>query len=261
VDEYVTVRRQDGVATVTLNRPVRHNSFVPAMLEQLRDSLQDVSGDPGVRVILLRAGGRSFSTGGDVAGFARHQGRELAAYAHRLVGLLNDAILIMLRAPQPIVGAVHGIVTGGALGLVLACDVVYLTPAATFTPYYSVVGFSPDGGWTALLPEVIGTQRVSAILAQNRTISAAQAVEWGMATALVAEDDLAETVENAVALLLEKRPGAIRHGKGLLLAAMGDVRAALEREREAFVQQILTDEAREGMERFLGDLRAPTASR
>jgi 2-(1,2-epoxy-1,2-dihydrophenyl)acetyl-CoA isomerase len=251
MQELILLAQQGPVVTVTLNRPVRHNSFTVDLLEQLLRAICQAPEQPGARAVLLRAAGRSFSTGGDVAVFYQHEGIALTDYAYRLVGLLNDVVLAMLRSPLPIVGRVHGAVTGGALGLVLGCDVVYVTPNAGFTPYYSVVGFSPDGGWTALLPQIIGYQRVAAILAQNRTITAQQAVEWGLATALVAEDDLDDVLSSALQLLTEKKAGSLAQGRRLLLNRHVDLREALERERSAFVSQIATAEARQGMVDFL----------
>ncbi|HCR80727.1 MAG TPA: enoyl-CoA hydratase/isomerase family protein, partial [Alcanivorax sp.] len=100
----------------------------------------------------LDAEGRSFSTGGDVGGFYDTPRAERHDYASRVVGTLNAVILDLLSLPLPTVAAVHGMVTGGSVGLVLACDIVVAGPRASFAPWYTRVGYSPDGGWTALMP-------------------------------------------------------------------------------------------------------------
>jgi 2-(1,2-epoxy-1,2-dihydrophenyl)acetyl-CoA isomerase len=252
------IKQVDSIAVVMLNRPERHNSLVPALLEELLAALEGIASDPQVRGVILQAEGRSFSTGGDMAGFAAHLD-DLAVYSSEIVGLLNEVILALRRLPQPVVAAVQGMVTGGSLGLVLGCDVVLVAPEASFTPYYSVVGFGPDGGWTAMLPAVIGSKRAAEVLLRNLTISAEQAVAWGLGSRIVpAERIQAEALVVAQEIAV-KKPGSIRHTKRLLNLAQGDpspgsgqgLAARLEAERACFVEQIVTEEAREGIAAFL----------
>ncbi|MEJ2738143.1 MAG: enoyl-CoA hydratase/isomerase family protein, partial [Anaerolineae bacterium] len=118
------IRERSGpLAILTLNRAERHNSLVPALLEEILAALGGVRADSGVRAVVLQANGRSFSTGGDLGGFHEHM-HSLEAYARTIVGLLNELILALVALPIPIVGAVHGLVTGGSMGLVLGCDTV-----------------------------------------------------------------------------------------------------------------------------------------
>jgi len=242
----------DGaVATITLNRPERHNSLVPELLEELLDAFAAAAGDPEIRSVVLTANGKSFSTGGDVGEFYAHLD-ELESYAGRIVGLLNEVMLEMLRSRLPIVSAVHGMVTGGSLGLVLASDVVLVAREASFTPWYTVVGFSPDGGWTAMLPAAIGSTRTAAVLLENTTITAQAAVDWGLATRLVTGTDLVAEAQRAASAISDARPLATASAKRLARGDLERVTVDLEAERAAFVAQILTAEARKGMERFLG---------
>ena len=244
----------DGpVATLILNRPERHNSLTPALLEQLLAGLEGLRGQPEVKAVVLQASGRSFSTGGDLAGFAAHPDN-IQAYADRLVGLLNQAMLAMIDLPAPIVAAVQGVVTGGALGLILATDIVLVTPEATFTPYYGVVGFSPDGGWTALLPELIGRQRAALVLMRNASISADQAVAWGLASEIVPPHLLRDRAQAVAQEIAGMQPGAVQRGKRLLWAGL-PVPERLEAERRQFVEQIGTAEAQSGMGLFLKQLK------
>ena len=248
VVKLVLTDRLGSIAVLTLNWVERHNSLVPVLLEELLAALADVAADSGVRAVVLQANGRSFSTGGDVAGFAAHRG-DLAAYASEIVGLLNQAILALVELPVPVVAAVHGIVTGGSLGLVLGCDVVLVAPEASFTPYYSVVGFSPDGGWTAMLPGIIGPKQAAEVLLRNLTITAEQAVAWGLASRIVPAESIRDEARAVAQDLAAKKPGSVRHTRRLL--AQGDWAARLEAERAHFVEQIVTEEARQGISAFL----------
>ncbi|MEW5960610.1 MAG: enoyl-CoA hydratase-related protein [Chloroflexota bacterium] len=250
MSQLVLLERREAIAEVTLNRPERHNSLVPALLEELLATLATIQADTAVRAVVLRANGRSFSTGGDVRGFFEHIAT-LETYANRLVGLLNRVILALLDLPAPVVAAVHGPVTGGSLGLVLGADIVLVAPEASFTPYYSVVGFCPDGGWTALLPAVIGPKRAAEILMRNGALTAEQAVAWGLASRIVpAERIRAEALKVAQEVAAQKS-GSLRCAKHLLGAAYGDPAAQLEAERSRFVQQILTEEAWQGLAAFV----------
>ena len=238
------------VGTLTLNRPERHNSLVPELLAQMAEGLATLGRRPGLRVLVLQANGRSFSTGGDVRGFYE-QGDQVGVYAARLVGQLNDVIVTMLDFPVPIVTAVQGAVTGGSLGFLLASDIVLLAPEAGITPYYSVVGFSPDGGWTALLPEVIGAKRTAEVLVRNLTVSASQAVEWGLASRMVPADRLRDESAAAAADIAAMQPGSLHRTRRLLRAAYDDAAARLEAEQREFCEQVTTAEARRGMANFL----------
>jgi 2-(1,2-epoxy-1,2-dihydrophenyl)acetyl-CoA isomerase len=243
---------ENGVGSITLDRADRHNSLVPALLDSLIGDVA-AAARADIGALVLRANGRSFSTGGDVAAFFDVAPAERGAYGGRIVGALNRAILSLLDLPFPVIGRVHGPVTGGSLGLVLACDLVAVTPAAFFQPYYVDVGFSPDGGWTALLPDRIGEAKARMVQLLNRRISAAEAVDWGIASALVPAADLDATISDWLETLGGKVAGAVGATKARLMPPerRAAYAAGLEAERASFVAQIATAAAHEGMARFL----------
>jgi 2-(1,2-epoxy-1,2-dihydrophenyl)acetyl-CoA isomerase len=254
VGDLVLVDNIGSIVRLTLNRPDRHNSLIPALLEDMLAWLSEVRENDQVRALILAANGRSFSTGGDVGGFYEHLG-SIAQYANRLLELLNETILTLMNLPVPVVAAVHGIVTGGSLGLVLAADVVLVAPHTGFTPYYSVVGFSPDGGWTALLPYLIGTKRVAEVLMTNRTITAEQALDWGLASRIVPAEEIRAEAVRVAEVIASMKPGSMRSTKALLSGSPDEMRRRLDAERLSFVKQVQTDEARLGMEAFLNKSR------
>jgi 2-(1,2-epoxy-1,2-dihydrophenyl)acetyl-CoA isomerase len=238
----------DGVARLTLNRPERHNSLVPALLDSLNADLDRIVASDDIRAVVLQAAGRSFSTGGDVASFQAVPRSERRTYAAGLVGSLNRAILALLGLRVPVIGRIHGPLTGGALGLLLACDLAVITPQAFIQPYYTEVGFSPDGGWTAMLPARIGTQQAREIQLLNRRITAVEAVQLGLATTLAESDSLDSTIEGWLMELRSKQPGSIARTKRLLAV---DCAAGLQAEQQQFLEQIDSAEAEAGMARFL----------
>ena len=249
-DQFVSTQIEGPVATVTLNRPERHNSLVPGLLQELGAAIAAAEADSGAKILVLRAAGGSFSTGGDLRGFHEHA-QDIARYADELVGLLNATIIRLYDCRLPVLAVVNGQVTGGALGFVLASDIVLVTDRASFTPYYVEAGFSPDGGWTAILPDVIGRTRATTVQLLNQTITAGQALAWGIATAYADEARLEPAVAELVDDLLGKKPGSVRCTRQLMRPA--DLEVRLDRERDRFVEQIVTTEAMAGIKAWLGD--------
>jgi enoyl-CoA hydratase/carnithine racemase len=140
---------------------------------------------------------------------------------------------------------------GGSMGLVLASDIILVSPNASFTPYYSVVGFSPDGGWTMILPKIIGQKRTAEILMLNETITAENAVNWGLANRLVQKEKLQEEALKMAERLIQNKTGSIARAKHLLWYDINQLERLLEKERQQFIEQIQTEEALEGLQDFV----------
>ena len=248
---FVRVHDSGPVRVVTLVRAERHNALVPELIGGVRAALSETARDPGVRAVVLAAEGTNFSTGGDVGEFAARSGAERADYARRIVGGLNAMMLDLIGLDVPVVTAVQGAVTGGSIGLVLASDIVLLAPDATFAPYYVDVGFSPDGGWTALLPGRIGPTRAMSVQLSNDVIDARDALAWGLANDVVS-GDVREAAMTRARSFAEKRPASVRRTKRLLWGDVAGIAARLDAELESFVEEIVTAEATAGMAAFLG---------
>ncbi|WP_237057373.1 enoyl-CoA hydratase/isomerase family protein [Microbulbifer sediminum] len=249
--EPVHYRLADDVAVLTLNMPERHNALVQALLDGIRGALARCREDQPA-VLVLRAEGRSFSSGGDVAAFYDVQRSERVAYAERLVGALNDVMLDLLRLPVPTVAEVHGMVTGGSLGLVLACDIVVAGSRAHFAPWYTAVGFSPDGGWTVLMPERIGCGRALDVQLTNRRIEAKEALAWGLVNYLAEDGAVTDKVDEIVGRLRAAKTGSVRNTLKLTRPDPDRVARALDAELRHFVELIDSEEADRGMAAFLG---------
>jgi 2-(1,2-epoxy-1,2-dihydrophenyl)acetyl-CoA isomerase len=259
----VQLSRLNGHARLTLARPDRANSLDQALLTDLVAALDALSADPP-EVLILSGEGRHFSTGGDIARFAAEvEAGNGVAYAQAIVGTLHEAILRLLSLPCPVIAELRGATTGGALGLVLAADLVVMREDAFIQPFYAVVGFGPDGGWTALLPDRIGTARALGVQLLNRRIGATDALQLGIATALAASDaELAATTDEWLATLAGHVGGTLTATRRLIWdeARLGLVRARLDAERETFVQRIQETETRSGMAAFLASLRGSKQS-
>lgn len=247
-EQLVTLKLQGSVAVLSLNRPARHNALVPELLTRLIELLAD-DRCRLTSAVILRAEGRSFSTGGDLLGFKQHRAT-IRDYANELVGLLNQAILTLYQHPVPVICAVHGQVTGGSLGFLLASGRVVMRRSATITPWYSEVGFSPDGGWTAMLPDVIGRQQCMHWLSTNASYNAETCQSLGLVQEVV-EDDC-----DTAALRWAHQAGAVKSGsvacsRLLINSKISELKSKLNSEREQFVRQVQLPEAWQGIEQFL----------
>jgi len=248
----VRVSHAGAIATLTLARPAMGNALVPDLLLDLCVALEETARRGETRAVILGADGDAFSIGGDMRRFAREMaGSALEAYSAELVGLLNQAIVTLLKLPQPVVAAVHGVVTGGSIGLVLACDVVVAADNASFKAHYASAGFTPDGGWTALMPALVGRNRAAACVLLNRTVRAADALAWGMVTELAPRAQVASAARAAAQRIAAAPSATMREGKRLLAGDLAAIERALEAERQRFVATIGGAEARDGVARFL----------
>lgn len=248
-ESLVTLDLAGEAAIIRLNRPARHNALVPELLQGLLDKLNDERSREA-RSVILAAQGRSFSTGGDLLGFWRHR-ENIADYAQQLVGLLNQVVLSIYTHPVPVVCAVQGQVTGGSMGLLLASDRVIMKREVCITPWYSEVGFSPDGGWTALLPGLIGREQSINWLSSNASVTAEKCLAMGIAHELVMND----VVEAALAWsrqFAEMSAASIQDARSLTGRNAAQLSQQLEAERTAFVRQVQSPEAIAGIARFIG---------
>lgn len=174
-----------GLARVTLNRPAFLNAMDFEMAERWREVAHAVTTDAAVGAVILDAAGPAFCAGGDVLAMAG--GGVQGADVTRLAGVIGDGIRTFVEAPLPIVAAVHGAVAGGGLGLMLAADYLVAGERAKFVSKYADIGLTPDLGVTTLLPAAIGQRRALELLLQDRTLSASEALDWGLVAEVVAD--------------------------------------------------------------------------
>lgn len=249
----VILDRDGDTAWIRLNRPGRGNALTPDLLETLLEALSQC-GD--ARAVVLTGQGRAFSSGGDIREFhARADDpAALEGFGIAVVSALNQAILALRALPCPTVAAVNGPVTGGAIGLMLSCDIGVMSQDAFIQPYYAKMGFAPDGGWTALLPERIGAARTASWLALDDRVSALAAFEMGLADRLYPSESFAEGVQTILAGLAGHDPEVAVTARRLLEAREihDALSTRLERELSAFTRLLVRPETRARMAAFLG---------
>lgn len=255
--ETIILEIDAGLATVTLNRPDKGNAIDATCAAELRQVALQLSHDPSVRAVLLRANGKLFSGGGDLAGFAAAGSDELPRLVDSMTIDLHAGIARLAKMDAPLVAAVTGAAGGAGMSLVAACDLVIAARSAKFTMGYTKAGLAPDGTSSFFLSRVVGLRRAMDLVLTNRVLTAEQAEDWGLVSRVVDDD---KVVEEATALARQLAAGTTKAfgvaKRVLYEGAASTVEAAMERESAGIATAALTADAQEGIAAFLAK-RAP----
>ncbi|MBP81571.1 MAG: enoyl-CoA hydratase [Acidiferrobacteraceae bacterium] len=180
---HIDYQRDQAIAVICLNQPEGGNTLSRQMALDLLSATQEAQNDQSVRAVVFSAHGPMFSFGGDLKEFQRFgkNAEELVTVADRW----HEAQQSFLTMPKPVVVGVNGMAAGGGVPMTLVGDIVLVDETARYRLAYTAAGLSPDGGSTWLLPRLIGLRRTQELIFENRELSAAEAVEWGLATRTV----------------------------------------------------------------------------
>lgn len=178
-----------GVASIRFHRPNQLNASSQQLLLETLDALHQIERREDVGAILVTGKGRGFNSGFDLKEIPLGEGDTDAIHEHfRITALYWHAMIHMLtRIKKPTLAAINGKVTGGGLGIVLACDVAVSVDSATFVPAWMSIGIANDTGTSYALARVVGFRRAMEWLLSNRTIDAQEALEWGLVNRVYAE--------------------------------------------------------------------------
>ena len=250
--EYATLlfERLGAVARITLNRPDAANALDETVARELMQAAIRISEDRSIRAVILTGAGRMFCAGGDLKAFARQEAR-LPAHLKELAGVLHLAISRFARMEAPVIAAVNGAAGGAGLSLCLFADLVIAAESAKFTLAYTRAGLSPDGGSTFFLPRIVGVRRALELALTNRTLSAAEARDWGIVTRVVPDAEL-RTAVDALARELAAGPTlAIGGAKRLFHQSTWEsLETQMELEAQAIAASGHTEDFREGVTAF-----------
>jgi len=241
----------DGVARITLNRPQAGNTLNSAMGRDLMQAALRCDEDASIRAVLLTGAGGIFCFGGDLKHFVA-EGEHIGPLIKEITTYLHSAISRFTRMQKPLVVAVNGIAAGAGVSLSALGDVVLAAQSATFTAAYTAAGLSPDGGSTYLLPRLIGMRRAQELFFTNRTLSAIEAVEWGLITRVVPDDELMAEAEILVQALAQGPTAAFGTVKSLLAETFSTpLESQLEQEARGIARNAQGVDGREGVMSFV----------
>jgi 2-(1,2-epoxy-1,2-dihydrophenyl)acetyl-CoA isomerase len=241
----------EGVAQITLNRPEALNSINLDIAKDLMYAILRCDEDPAIRAVMIKGAGTLFSAGGDLKAFSA-QKKNLPHYVKEASTYFHAAISRMTRMDPPVIAAVHGYAMGAGMSLAIACDMVLAAETARFMLAYTRVGLTPDGSATYFLPRAIGLKRALDLALTNRMFSAREALEWGMVTRVVPEDEL---LLEARAIATQLAAGPTRtYGASKRLLYNGwteTLETQMEQESQSIANIARTDDVHEGINAFL----------
>jgi enoyl-CoA hydratase/carnithine racemase len=243
----ITSASENGVTTITLNRPEKLNAFSGTMREDLVAALRDAAG----RVIVITGAGRAFCAGGDVEYMSGLQREGDVQSFRKLLDAGRDIVTTIASLDKPVIACVNGVAAGAGCNLALACDYRIASEGAKFSQSFVKIGLHPDWGGTWSLPRLIGPGRAMEMLMTGRMVDANEALRIGLVDRVVAAEQLAAETETLARAIAAGPPIAIAGIKRALRASeTNELRVQIELESEHQLAAFRSKDAAEGMAAF-----------
>ncbi|MFZ6012046.1 MAG: enoyl-CoA hydratase/isomerase family protein [Bacteroidota bacterium] len=239
----------NGVASITLNRPEVYNALNDDITYELQDALKAVAKDDAVRVVVLTGEGKAFCSGQDLKAAS---GQEKRSFLESLHKRYNPIIRAMRHLPKPIIGRINGVAAGAGCSLALACDITVAAEEATLIEVFINIGLVPDSGSSYFLPRLIGLARSFEMCSMGSRIKASEAAAMGLINKSVPADQLDAAVKEYASHYAQAPTKAIGLIKKMLnKATISSVDEMLD--YEAYCQEIAgsTHDYKEGVKAFL----------
>ena len=241
---------EDGIVTLTLNRPERLNAFSPDMLAGLHEALPRLGADPAVGAIVLTGAGRAFCAGGDVKTMGKRAERSFEQRVES-IRTMHQLPLMMRTLPKVIIGMINGAAVGAGLGLALACDLRVAGSSARFGTGFGKIGYSGDFGGSWLLTRLVGTATARELYLLGDMIDAQRAATLGLVNQ-AADDTALHDATYALARRIADGP-RVAYGymkRNLHAAETEPLAAVLEMEAVHQARTAQTEDHREAVAAF-----------
>jgi len=249
MSDTLKVSKENGIATLTLNRPKAFNSFNREMALALIAALEECSTDASVRVVVLTGEGKAFCAGQDLKEATEDNGVtfEIILNEH-----YNPIIKGIRTNKKPVIAAVNGVAAGAGANIAFACDMTVAKASAKFTQAFSKIGLVPDSGGTFFLPRLVGLQRATAMMLLSNQIPAEEAADMGLIYQAVGDETFEASVQKLAAKLAKMPTKAFGMTKELINASLSNnLDAQLEMEGKYQVAASQTEDYEEGVNAFL----------
>ena len=248
----VILEIRDSIAIITLDEPPR-NTMTLSLLDTFSHHVSTIREAPDVRALVIRSNGKHFCAGAELKGGM--PGREQAlggvqGSAEQLRSVYRP-FLDLIGLPIPTIAAVQGSAVGGGLGLAVSCDFRIASQSSQFLAPFAQLGIHPGMGLTHLLPRLIGPSRAMEMLLMGRAIPAKEALQWGLVSSVVSDQELHSEAFRWASMLAEKAPAVVRWSKKCIHQSV-DLDPAKAADREALAQALTfqSEDAAEGLQAF-----------
>ncbi|MFA6262317.1 MAG: enoyl-CoA hydratase-related protein [Bacteroidia bacterium] len=246
--ETILYEVNDGIATLTLNRPDVFNAFNEQQSFDVLDALKKTEKDKSIRVLIITGAGKAFCSGQDLKSIAGSQNRSLSDSLYKRY---NPMIRALRNIPIPVICKLNGVAAGAGCSLALACDFIVASEVATLIEVFIHVGLVLDSGSSYFLPRIVGSNRAFELSTMGGKVSAMQALEWGMVNRLVKHEELDAETQKIAAFYAQAPTKAIALIKKMLnKSSHSDLDTMLQ--YEAYCQEIAgrSDDYKEGVSAF-----------
>jgi 2-(1,2-epoxy-1,2-dihydrophenyl)acetyl-CoA isomerase len=248
---------EDGIATLTFNRPERMNALSTPIMEGLLHGLPRLAGDPAVKVVVLTGAGRAFCAGGDVKDMAQGGEHRSAPEATAHLRSRMEVSRILHELPKPTIAMINGPAAGAGLAFALACDLRIAGASARLVTAFVRVGFSGDFGGSYFLTRLVGTAKARELYFTGRPVDADEALSLGLVNRLVPDDQLADTTMELARSLAQGPQIALSLMKrNMNCAESGGLSELLDMEAAHQVETGRTEDHHEAAKAFV-EKRAP----
>ncbi|MDH3733208.1 MAG: enoyl-CoA hydratase-related protein [Gemmatimonadota bacterium] len=210
---HVLVQVDAGVATLTLNRPDKLNSFVGRMRDELTAALDSLGADESVRAVIVTGAGRAFCAGADVKYLTRLIESGNLDEATALVEAGRRVVTAVRTMPKPVIAAINGAAAGGGANLALACDLRLASDRASIGQTFNRIGLAPDWGGSYHVPRLVGPAKAAELFFFAEMVPAQEAERIGLLNRVVPHDELMDVTREWAARLAAKPALALRYAK------------------------------------------------
>jgi len=254
MSDTVLLEVDEGVATITLNRPERLNCIDIPTLDRLVSLLDEAEASKDVRVVVLAGRGRAFCAGADQGEMVQRA----AAEWEQIVDRYLDPIRRIATMDQPVIAKLHGDAVGGGLGLALACDYRLAAPEVRLCAPFVKIGLAGcDMSAGYFLPRLVGLGRATDMMMSGRFVKTEEAERIGLLTRVVAQNELDQAVKELARRLAAGPPVALGFTKRAIRRSLDrDMEGEFDYEIFAQVQCLQSNDHREGLAAFR-EKRAP----
>jgi 2-(1,2-epoxy-1,2-dihydrophenyl)acetyl-CoA isomerase len=249
--EQIIYTKDEGVATITLNRPRVLNAFTPVMIDEWAQALEEARLDPAVRVVVVTGAGRGFCSGADVRSFREREhtdGNPVVDGRYWLQHSVHRVPLTLRTLDKPYIAAVNGPAAGAGMDMASMADIRFAAETATFTMSYVNVGIVPGDGGCYYLPRIIGVARTLDLIWTGRTMDAQESLRLGYVNQVVPPEQFMATVTTYARKLAKGPQVAIELAKRLVYEGLetNNLFKELRSAEHAMLIARATEDAREG---------------
>ena len=245
----------DGhIATLTFNRPDRMNTITMTMLRRMSELLLEADADPEVRVIVITGNGRAWCAGLDIAAASSGEGigGDSSAGGNGEFELRSAPPVVLNKIDTPTIAALNGGAAGYGMDLALGCDVRLASDKAKLSAAYTARGLVPESGGTWLLPRIVGWSKAAELLFTARTLTADQALEYGLVSEVLPPDDLMDRAMDVASEVAANAPLAVRAAKRMMRHAMTEgLEDHVQRQYLALLPLFQTKDFREALTAYM----------